>query len=364
VNQIKGKYESYSVWILIPQLEAVDENIAYYYDFDQSFQEYNRVFDELKVEWHWQPVSLKNFSEVLSNIKQTVTTKIPLIINLCDGDEINDTPGVSVIHELERLDFIYTGAQSYFYDITTSKIDMKVQLDNHHVPNADWEVIQDNGENIQSIFERLGKPLIIKPAISGGSMGLGIKNVVQTEEECMERFKEMKCGYRGWNLAAGGIFIERFIQGREFTTLLVGSFQQPDKIKCYTPVERVFSKNIPKTEQILSFDRLWETYDDEKELAGNEFLFNYFLPEAELIPQLNQLSLETYISLKGTGYTRIDIRMDESTGKMFVLEANAQCGLSEDENYTSIGAIIRLSSISFTQLIADIMDDAINRKVS
>ena len=79
---------------------------------------------------------------------------------------------------------------------------------------------------------------------------------------------------------------------------------------------------------------------------------------------MNQLSLETYISLKGTGYTRIDIRMDENTGKMFVLEANAQCGLSEDENYTSIGAIIRLSSISFTQLIADIMDDAINRKVS
>ncbi|MBK9961926.1 MAG: hypothetical protein IPP06_11545 [Saprospiraceae bacterium] len=364
MNQITGRYESYSVWILVPLLEAVDENIAYYYDFDQSFQEYKKVFEELAVEWHWQPVSLKNYSEVLKSIKQTVTLKIPLIINLCDGDEINDTPGVSVIHELERLDFIYTGAQSYFYDITTSKIDMKVQLDQDDVPNAEWEVIQENGENIRGIFQRLGSPLIIKPAVSGGSMGLGIKNVVTNEDECIERFHAMKQGYRGWNLDAGGIFIERFIAGREFTTLLVGSFQQPDKIKCYTPVERVFSQNIPKTEQILSFDRLWETYDEEKELDGNEFLFNYFLPEEALIPKLNELSMETFISLKGTGYTRIDIRMDENTGRMFVLEANAQCGLSDDENYTSIGAILRLSSLSFTQLITHIMDDAINRKVS
>ncbi len=39
------------------------------------------------------------------------------------------------------------------------------------------------------------------------------------------------------------------------------------------------------------------------------------------------------------GYGRLDIRMDRQTGKMYVLEVNAQCGLSEDEDYTSIGAI-------------------------
>ena len=40
---------------------------------------------------------------------------------------------------------------------------------------------------------------------------------------------------------------------------------------------------------------------------------------------------------------------------MYVLEVNAQCGLSADENYTSIGAILRFAQASFTDLIQEIM---------
>ncbi|MBK6392109.1 MAG: hypothetical protein IPF70_16310 [Saprospiraceae bacterium] len=50
-----------------------------------------------------------------------------------------------------------------------------------------------------------------------------------------------------------------------------------------------------------------------------------------------------HISVKGRGYGRVDIRMDQVTGEMYVLEVNAQCGLSEDENFTSIGAILKYS---------------------
>jgi hypothetical protein len=44
-----------------------------------------------------------------------------------------------------------------------------------------------------------------------------------------------------------------------------------------------------------------------------------------------------------------------------MLEANAQCGLSEDENYTSIGAILKVSNVSFTHVIEAILQDAIRR---
>ena len=50
--------------------------------------------------------------------------------------------------------------------------------------------------------------------------------------------------------------------------------------------------------------------------------------------------------IRDRGYTRIDIRQDSTTGKLYMLEANAQCGLSEDEDYTSIGAI----PVSYTHL--------------
>jgi D-alanine-D-alanine ligase len=67
------------------------------------------------------------------------------------------------------------------------------------------------------------------------------------------------------------------------------------------------------------------------------------------------------MALGGKGYTRIDIRQDEETGELFVLEANAQCGLSEDENYTSIGAIIKASKVKYSKVIEAILFDAILR---
>jgi hypothetical protein len=46
-----------------------------------------------------------------------------------------------------------------------------------------------------------------------------------------------------------------------------------------------------------------------------------------------------------------------------MLEANAQCGLSEDENYTSIGAILKASNVTFTEVIGEILKDALRRSV-
>jgi len=40
---------------------------------------------------------------------------------------------------------------------------------------------------------------------------------------------------------------------------------------------------------------------------------------------------------------------------------NAQCGLSDDEDYTSIGAILRFGKKSFTYLIIEIIEDALSR---
>jgi hypothetical protein len=43
-----------------------------------------------------------------------------------------------------------------------------------------------------------------------------------------------------------------------------GSYDQPDDITVYQPVERVFNEKLPDHEKFLSFDRLWDTYENEK----------------------------------------------------------------------------------------------------
>ena len=56
------------------------------------------------------------------------------------------------------------------------------------------------------------------------------------------------------------------------------------------------------------------------------------------------------------------ITIDKKTKEAYVLEVNAQCGLSEDENYTSIGAILRYANQSFTELVIHIINDAFARR--
>ncbi len=244
------------IWILFPYLETEDPNLQYYYDFSQSLEEYTKIFDELGADWTWQPVTMKNYKEVIASIKKKSGRKIPLVFNLCDGDEINGTPGVSVIDELEKSRLIYTGSDDLFYNITTSKIPMKKAFDEAGVSTAKWEIIDGSEESIKGICKRLGAPLIIKPAVSGGSMGVSVKNVVYTDKELLERVKEIKKGYRGWNLLADGLFVEQFITGPEFTSFVVGSATNPAECLVYPPVERIFHESLPEEEKFLSFDRL------------------------------------------------------------------------------------------------------------
>jgi D-alanine-D-alanine ligase len=354
----------YKIWVLAPYLESDDPNIQHYYDFTQSLAEYTKVFEELKADWKWQPLTMDNYKQVIHSISTSANGKTPIVFNLCDGDEINGTPGVSVIHELEKYNLIYTGSDNHFYNITTSKIPMKKAFDKAGVPTANWRIITGSKGSVKGIGKRVGAPIIIKPAVSGGSMGVSVKNVVHTEDELLKRIEEINKGYHGWNLLADGLFVEQFIIGPEFTTLITGSSDDPDNCIVYEPVERVFHRSLPDTEKFLSFGRLWEIYDDETPMPKNENFYEYAAANPSLIPALKKLSMDAYKSCSGKGYARLDVRMDAATGKLYMLEVNAQCGLSEDENYTSIGAILKVSGRSFTEIITEILKDALRRSVA
>lgn len=353
----------WKIWVLAPHLETKDEHIDYYYDFSQSIAEYTRVFDQLSLAWQWQPVTLQNYEATLSEIvaKAKQDNEQPIFLNLCDGDEINGTPGLSVLNWLAQQQCIYTGADAAFYKITTSKIPMKQAFDAAGVATPAWRIISHPEQDIQDLFTQLGSPIILKPAISGGSMGVGVKNVVSTLAEATHQIKKMFNGYRGWNLAADGIIAEAFIAGPEYTTLISGSGSPHFTSKVYLPVERVFHSSLSEKEKFLSFDRLWEIYEEESPMPESEDFYRYAMPPSDQIKAIQDISLRAYEAVGGMGYTRADIRMDAATGTLYVLEVNAQCGLSEDENYTSIGAILRVNQTSFTQLIREVLLDALQR---
>ncbi|MBK6632910.1 MAG: hypothetical protein IPG38_00085 [Chitinophagaceae bacterium] len=61
-------YQQIKVWVLAPLLETHDANIDYYYDFSQSIAEYEKTFNELAIEWKWQPVTIKDYELIIEKI--------------------------------------------------------------------------------------------------------------------------------------------------------------------------------------------------------------------------------------------------------------------------------------------------------
>jgi D-alanine-D-alanine ligase len=350
------------VWVLAPFVETNDVNLDYYYDYTQSIEEFTIAFKELNLQWKWQQVTNENYKSIIDIISAAPRPENIVVLNLCDGDEINNAPGVNIIRYLKKSGLCFTGSDEYFYRTTTSKIIMKQVFDARNVATPPWQIITDEPEDAKSIFKKLGNPVIVKPAISGGSLGVGIHSVVKNSKELLQQYEKLLKGYHGWNLVDGGVFAEKFIDGPEFTTLIVGNGANVRECKIYMPVERAFNSSLPPHEKFLSFDRLWEMYEDEAPVNNEEDFYSYRAPDQSLLKNICKMSFDAYKAVRGKGYGRIDIRMDNDTGRLYVLEVNAQCGLSDDENFTSIGAILRLSGNSFGSLIATIIRNALTHK--
>lgn len=357
-----GHHDAPLVVVLAPRTDTADPSLDYYHDYSDSHQEFARAFAALGWPWRWQPVTTANCAGVLDALTREPHPRLPVVFNLCDGDGSNDVPGLEVIHQLDALGLAYTGADAAFYRATTSKIEMKQAFESHRVATAPWAVIGHEPIDAAGLLERLGVPLIVKPAVSAGSMGITIKSVVSTPAALREQVRLLHEGYRGWDLASGGILAEWFIAGREFTTFITGDGHAPDRARIYPPVERVFHTSLPPTEQFLSYDRLWEVHERESPIGEGEHLWEYAPVPADLRTPVQALSWAAYAAVGGCGYGRVDLRMAERTGELFVLEVNAQCGLSEDEDYTSIGAILRVAGCSFADLVRDLVAEAIARR--
>jgi len=343
------------VWVLVPLVETDDADIAWYSDFSQSHAEYERAFAALGVAWRWQPVTLRNHEDVVRAIVRDSQGHEPVVFNLCDGDEVNGSPGLSVIRCLKAHGLRFTGADERFYDVTTSKIVMKEAFDRAGVPTSPWAVIPRDGAGVADVVRRLGAPLILKPAVSAGSMGITTKSVCHSPQALRAALKRLNQGYHGWDVAGGGVFVERFVDGPEYTTFIVGSYDRRSRATVYAPVERGFNPDLPPTERFLSFDRLWGLYETEDPLENDADLWKYRPVSRPLAKRIKEISWAAYEAVGGRGYGRVDLREDRVTGEIHVLEVNAQCGISEDESYTSIGAILRFARCTFAHAVGEII---------
>ncbi|HBB34604.1 MAG TPA: hypothetical protein DDZ80_15350 [Cyanobacteria bacterium UBA8803] len=355
------------VWVFIPY-RIQEQELLSDYDNPGYRQGLADVFAELGIAWKWQPITLENMQAVVEEVVASSNEYIPVVLNYCDGnDEIDGYPGTSVIKLLEQKGIIFTGADSNFFHLTTSKIWMKRAFMKASVATAPYEVIS-HPSRVQGVCERLGTPLLVKPALAYGSIGISLESVVESDEQVSKQVQRLLQGVHEMQFPPDSIFVERFISGREFTVFLLGNSQQPESLKIYPPIELVFHSSLPETEQFRSYDNFWGKHLEESLSSSSEPFYHCQSVASDLSEKLCDLSKLAYCAVGGNGYARVDIRMDKDSQELFVLEVNANCAISSipltdfsDLNQTSLGTILHLAGIPFAQLMSEIIAEAFAR---
>jgi hypothetical protein len=132
--------------------------------------------------------------------------------------------------------------------------------------------------------------------------------------------------------------------------------------KVFTVAERVFNSKLSEEQRILAFDRYWQGYDlDGNAPKDEDKLYHYQPAPPSLQARLAKLALDAYVALGGHGYGRVDMRSDcyeDNKMKIYVLEVNANCGLSFDSS-SSMGEILQMSREPINEFVENIVQVAL-----
>ena len=139
----------------------------------------------------------------------------------------------------------------------------------HDVSTAPWALIEDTARDLPAAAERIGFPLFIKPDVSAGSYGIQIDSVCYDLTAAQRKVEQLRQGLHGQHFE-GAILAEQFVEGREFTVLVVEDAGAPMGLWVLHPGERVFDKRVPPRERFLAFERYWGLPEAERPIPDGE----------------------------------------------------------------------------------------------
>jgi D-alanine-D-alanine ligase len=282
--------------------------------------------------WHLAVLGSKH--EAASQVEALIEQEFDLFFNLCDGAEDQlDTPGIEVIHMLEKHGVPFTGATSACYEPTREEMKIACTKNGISTPNF---VFAKTRYDIVMAKQKLSFPMFVKHYNSYASVDLTPKSKVNCYKELVHQAEKMIRRH-------GAALIEEYIEGTEYTVLIAEIPDEPDNPKVYPPVQYEF----PKGETFKHSDLKWETYGDMK---------TFPVQDKVLAKRLSDECSRFFVAMKQTSFGRCDIRVDH-TGTPFILEINSNCGVYfEPKAYGSADFCIALDPeghVGFTkQLIA------------
>jgi len=279
----------------------------------------------------------ENYAE---NIKKA---KPDIVFNRAEG-LLGDSRESHVPAILEMLNIPYVGSNVLTTAIGLNKAWTKKVLVYHNVSTPNFFVCQDLQE-----AEKINKgfPYILKPNEEGSSIGITEENLVHNKTQLYNKLKQMIEEYQQ------PILVEQFIEGREFSTGLLGRPGQDPEVLSILEID--FSK----------FPEVGGVYGQRAKTVLDS-LDHYICPAQipqEMKKTLEEASLNIWYALEVKDFARIDFRMNNE-GKLFFLEINPLPGMDFDteENDLSFYPYMAMKSgYSYDELIRRLLESACSR---
>ncbi len=221
---------------------------------------------------------------------------------------------------LELMGMPYTGSGVLASALAMDKWRTKLVWQAAGLPIPAYELLTDDSD-FDSIAQRLGLPLFVKPANEGSSVG--ITKVKQSGE--------LRAAYAEAARHDRLVLAEQFIGGGEYTVALLGGQALP----------------------VIKIEPAAEFYDYEAKYLRNDtrYLCPCGLPP-EKETKMQQLAQRAFDLLGGSGWGRVDFLLDQA-GKSYLLEVNTVPGMT---SHSLVPMAARQAGMSFEQLVLNILD--------
>lgn len=228
-----------------------------------------------------------------------------IFVNLCEGYLEWDVPSIDVIQSLELLDLPYTGPSLRLYD--PPKPLMKYVAHSVGVNTPRHVVVGPQDDAAAAVARaKLRYPLFVKPAKAGDSLGVD-------DEACVADVEALRAQVAKVQGEFPDLLIEEFIDGREFTVLVVGDPAASGHGQALAPIEYRF----PEGRRFKSYAlKTSELHPDA----------NVRVDDADLRVRLQRAAEAVFQGFDGTGYARMDFRL-AADGTLYFLEVNFTCSV-------------------------------------
>lgn len=246
-----------------------------------------------------------------------------LVLNLVDSVRGKENLAASIPATLDLLNIPYLGAGMLGLAINSNKFLTKKLLEQWGVPQSRYQLFTSPSDPLDS---HLKFPLISKLNEVHGSVSIDQNSVSENESHLRSRIRNLM------NIYKQPVLVEEFIVGKEIVVIVLDGL-----IKKTYAGELIFANNNEKY-KLATFSAAWENVDT----------FNYNKIESNGI--LDGFVRTAFDVLKMTGYSKFDIRQDES-GRYYFIDCNANSMFGPAERDCDISLLLKLYGIEFEEII-------------